>query len=73
MTNFERIKAMDKEEMADFLDDFQLGEYDFASCDGNIPEWLELDCDSLQGIDYWCIQQQQDFMRMVQEADYEIC
>lgn len=73
MTNFERIKVMDKEEMADFLDDFQIGEYDFGSCDGYISKWLELDCDSPQGIDYWLIQQQQDFMRMVQEADCEIC
>ena len=73
MTNFERIKTMDKAEMADFLDDVAVGEYDFIQCNGFIHAWLDMDCTEPIGIDYWIARQQEDFMRMVQEADYEIC
>lgn len=69
MTNFERIKAMDREEMADFLDDFQLGEFDVTKtfcdwcpdekCDGCIPWWLDNDSKAPQGIDYWVVKLQE--------------
>lgn len=81
MTNFERIKTMDKAEMADFLDDVSIGEYDFIihncrddecklpKCDGCISMWLDMDCTEPKGIDYWIVRQQEDFQAMLREAD----
>lgn len=49
MTNFERIKAMSLEEMADFLLDAESQGYNGYSISDGYPdfkEWLESECDT---------------------------
>ncbi len=61
MTNFERIKGMSVEEMTDFLDRVELGDFDYSvtfcnmcktegnalnlDCRGCLKHWLESECD----------------------------
>jgi hypothetical protein len=52
MTNFERIKGMNVEELAEFLckvkSDYQWKDHEFPSEDacGDWEEWLESECDA---------------------------